>query len=196
MYRIFICFLLLFMTTASLASESNIAGDLPKIADAPGGGDFLLHSATGDIALKDFRGKVTLLYFGYTKCPDVCPTSLAIMAQALNEFGDDELKDIQGLFVSVDPGRDDYPHLAEYANYFHPNIMGITGSEKEVAKVAAQYGAQYYQVDLEGSAFGYAVNHSSVTYLITPEGELRFIFPHNTPASVLVEATRHVLTGQ
>ncbi len=196
MFRIFICFFLLFMVAASLASETNIAGDLPKIADAPEGGDFLLHSATGDVALKDFRGKVALLYFGYTKCPDVCPTSLAIMTQALNEFSDDELEDIQGLFVSVDPGRDDYSHLAEYANYFHPNIMGITGSEKEVAKVAAQYGAQYYQVDLEGSAFGYAVNHSSVTYLITPEGELRFIFPHNTPASVLVEATRHVLKGQ
>jgi len=195
MYRV-ITFFVLLLVSLSLAAAGNVAGELLEMNEAPTGGDFVLHSAKGDVDLKDFRGKVALLYFGYTKCPDVCPTSLAIMTQALNAFNEDELKQVQGLFISVDPARDDYAHLETYANYFHSNLMGITGSEEEVAQVAAQYGAQYYQVELEGSSFGYAVNHSSVIYLVTPEGVLRFVFPHNTPASVIVKAVRHVLGGQ
>lgn len=196
MFRVFILFVLLVAVPHSLAAEGSVSRDRPAIIAAPVGGDFVLHSVDGEVALKDFRGKVALLYFGYTKCPDVCPTSLAIMTQALNEFSEPELTNIQGLFISVDPARDDLVHLDEYASYFHPKLMGITGSEKEVAQVASLYGAQYYQVELKDSAFGYAVNHSSVTYLVTPDGSLRFAFPHNTPASVLVEATRYVLSDQ
>ena len=186
---------LLLLTSTLGIAEAQSSPDIPEMAAAPVGGDFTLDSADGPVSLKDFRDKVTLIYFGYTKCPDVCPTSLAILTQALNAFSDSELKKIQGLFVSVDPERDTLPHLKEYASYFHDNLKGITGSEEAVAKVAEQYGAQYYKVELEGSSFGYAVNHSSVTYLVTPDGTLRFVFPHNTPASVLVEATRHVLAG-
>ncbi|MCU7946314.1 MAG: SCO family protein, partial [Candidatus Thiodiazotropha sp. (ex Cardiolucina cf. quadrata)] len=130
-----------------------------------------------------------------TKCPDVCPTSLAFLTQALNELSDDELKTVQGVFISVDPKRDNFQVLDDYVSYFHPNLMGVTGNDIEIAKVAKLYGAQYYEVALEGSAFGYAVNHSAVTYLITPEGELRFVFPHQTPSSVILEAIQYVLAG-
>ncbi len=196
MFRFFLCSILLFTINLSLATENSTASSQTNMEAAPKGGDFVLHSARGDVSLRNFRGKVALLYFGYTKCPDVCPTSLAIMTQALNAFNEQELTKIQGLFISVDPARDDYAHLEEYASYFHSQMLGITGSEEEVAEVASQYGAQYFKVDLEDSAFGYAVNHSSVTYLVTPDGTLRYAFPHNTPASVIVEATRHVLSGQ
>ncbi|MEN8213229.1 MAG: SCO family protein, partial [Pseudomonadota bacterium] len=150
---------------------------VPGITDAPPGGDFTLHSSKGPFSLEEQRGKVVLLYFGYTRCPDICPTSLSFMTQALNELDDEELKKVLGVFVSVDPARDSFEMLDEYVAYFHPNLIGVTGSEQEVAETAALYGAQYYEVELKGSAFGYSVNHSAVIYLIAPDGELRFIFP-------------------
>jgi protein SCO1/2 len=186
----------LFLSFLAAAQEPSEQKDqVPGITEAPPGGDFSLHSSQGPFSLKDLRGKVVLLYFGYTKCPDVCPTSLAFMTQALNELDDDELKNIQGVFVSVDPKRDDFETLDDYLAYFHPNLMGVTGSDEAIAEAAALYGAQYYEVDLKGSAFGYAVNHSAVTYLISPEGELRFIFPHATDSSVILEAIRYLLAG-
>lgn len=181
----------------ALAEDQPAQKDaVPGITEAPPGGDFTLHSSKGPFLLKDNRGKVVLLYFGYTKCPDVCPTSLSFMTQALNGLDEEELKKTLGVFISVDPKRDDFELLDEYVAYFHPNLMGVTGSEKEIADAAALYGAQYYEVELEGSAFGYSVNHSSVIYLIAPDGELRFIFPHGAPSSVILEAIRHVLAGK
>ncbi len=191
--------LLLLVSLASVAGESvpqQEKSEVPAIEEAPPGGDFTLRSADGPVSLKDFRGKVVLLYFGYTKCPDVCPTSLSYLTQALNDLSAEELKRVQAIFVSVDPKRDTPEGLKEYVAYFHPNLVGVTGTEKEVAEVAALYGAQYYEVELEGSAFGYSVNHSAVTYLITPDGTLRFIFPHGTPPSVIAEAIRYVLSGK
>ncbi|WP_456412589.1 SCO family protein [Thiolapillus sp.] len=169
--------------------------ETPAVTEAPPGGDFALHSSKGVFALKDYRGKVVLLYFGYTQCPDVCPTSLSYLAQAFNELDEKELEKVVGVFVSVDPKRDTPELLDEYVDYFHPNFMGVTGGEKELAEAAARYGAQYYEVELEGSAFGYAVNHSAATYLIAPNGELRFIFPHGTSPVVISEAIRYVLEG-
>ena len=86
--------------------------------------------------------------------------------------------------------------LAQYVAYFHPNLIGVTGTQQEVAEVAQLYGAEYYEVQLEDSAFGYSVNHSAVTYLITGEGNLRFIFPHGKPPSVLIEAIRYLLAPE
>jgi len=188
--------LLFLMTSVGVTAEQVSEDSTPAIKEAPPGGDFTLQSADGPVSLKDFRGKVVLLYFGYTKCPDVCPTSLSFLTQALNELADDELKRVQGIFVSVDPKRDTPEALKQYVEYFHPSLLGVTGTADEVADVAALYGAQYYEVELEGSAFGYSVNHSAVTYLITPDGTLRFIFPHGTPPQVIVEAIRYVLSGE
>lgn len=159
----------------------------------PSGGDFVLQSASGRVATRDLRGKVILLYFGYTKCPDVCPTSLSLITQAINELTGEELQEVVSLFVSVDPKRDTPQSLAEYVSYFHDNFIGVTGSPAEVAEAAKRYGAQYYEVELKDSALGYAVNHSSATYLIDVAGELRFVFPHETPPSVLLEAVRYLL---
>ncbi len=166
----------------------GIIGDLP-------GGDFTLHSSRGKFSLSHLKGKVVLLYFGYTKCPDVCPTSLSILAQALNELGEDELESVTAVFVSVDPKRDNFQRLDEYVTYFHPKLTGVTGSDDEVAEAARRYGAQYEEVAIEGSDFGYAVNHTAKTYLISSQGDLRFIFPHQTPSFVILEAIRYLLAG-
>ncbi|MEW8525166.1 MAG: SCO family protein [Candidatus Thiodiazotropha endolucinida] len=196
MFRLSLSKLVLLVAIVSSANgQAALQDEVLDIGDMPLGGDFTLHSSQGEFSLEHLRGQVVLLFFGYTKCPDVCPTSLAFLTQALNELTDDELKSVQGVFISVDPKRDSYEVLDEYVEYFHTNLIGVTGSEKEVAAVAKLYGAQYYEVALEGSAFGYAVNHSAVTYLITPEGILRFVFPHETPPSVILEAIRHMLSG-
>ncbi|WP_456404959.1 SCO family protein [Thiolapillus sp.] len=186
---------LLWVTVLTAQEQPAATSDVPGITEAPPGGDFTLHSGDRTFSLKDHRGKVVLLYFGYTKCPDVCPTSLSYMAQGFNDLKDEELKQVVGVFVSVDPKRDTQELLDEYVEYFHPNFVGVTGAEKEIAEAAALYGAQYYEVELEGSAFGYAVNHSAATYLIAPNGEMRFIFPHNTSPEVITEAIRYILDG-
>ena len=165
-------------------------------AEVPTGGDFTLHSVNGPISTKELRGKVIMLYFGYTKCPDICPTSLSFMTQALNGLTEDELKTVVGIFVSVDPNRDTLETLKNYVGYFHKNYIGVTGTETEVAKVAELYGAKYYKVELKDSAFGYSVNHSSVTYLIDKQGKLRLIFPHETSPSIMLEGVRHLISEE
>ena len=197
MFRVFVLILLSLLVSTATAGGNGIkqADELLELVDAPPGGDFSLTSPGREFSLSQLRGKVVLLYFGYTRCPDICPTSLLYLSQALNELNEDELEGVRALFVSVDPERDTPEVLDEYSQYFHPNMMGVTGGEQEIAKAARLYGAQYYQVELKGSPFGYSVNHSAATYLVTPEGELRFIFPYATPSSVILEAIRYVIGG-
>lgn len=165
-------------------------------AEVPTGGDFTLNSVNGPISTTELRGKVILLYFGYTKCPDICPTSLSFMTQALNGLSKEELKTVVGIFVSVDPKRDTLETLDHYVDYFHENYIGVTGTDAEVAEVAKLYGAKYHAVELENSEFGYSVNHSSVTYLIDKQGKLRLIFPHETAPSIMLEGVRHLITEE
>jgi protein SCO1/2 len=162
------------------------------LASAPVGGDFVLRSAGGPVALKDRRGKVVLLYFGYTFCPDICPTSLALVAQALSGLKAEELGRVEAIFISVDPERDTVGKLKDYAAYFHPKILGVTGTPEELASVARGYGASYRKQDI-GSRGGYAVDHSSFTYLIDPKGKLAASLPHGTPAARVVEEIRRLL---
>jgi protein SCO1/2 len=197
MLKLLSIFIGLMLTVSSAASdESTHKDEILQISEDLPGGDFTLHSSQGPFSLDQFRGKLVLLYFGYTKCPDVCPTSLATLSQALNELNEEELESVQAVFISVDPKRDSFEVLDEYATYFHPNLTGITGSKEEIDEVAKRYGAKYEIVNLQGSDFGYAVNHSAETYLITTEGKLRYVFPHETPSFVILEAIRYLLDNQ
>lgn len=117
------------------------------------------------------------------------------MTAALNELDKAELAGVQPIFISVDPRRDTPERIGEYLEYFHPAYLGLTGTQEEIAAVSKLYGAKYYQVELEGSAFGYAVNHSAAVYLIDQDGTLRFVFPHQTPPSTMLEAMRYLLAG-
>ncbi|RLW68222.1 MAG: cytochrome oxidase assembly protein [gamma proteobacterium symbiont of Stewartia floridana] len=194
MFRNFLFFMVLSVSVSSIQSVESVARD--RVLDLRGeqlGGDFTLRSSRGEFSLEQLRGKVVVLFFGYTKCPDVCPSSLALLSQALNELNEEELQQVQGVFISVDPKRDTFQALDDYVSYFHPNLIGVTGSESEVAKVAKLYGAQYVEVKLEASAFAYAVDHSATTYLISPQGELRFLLPHQTPSVMMLEAIRYLL---
>ena len=165
-----------------------------QLAKAPQGGDFILQGFNGPVALKDYRGKAVLVYFGYTFCPDVCPTSLSLMAQALSSMEPAERERVQGIFVSVDPDRDTPEHLNVYAPYFHPGIIGLTGSAEQLTVVASQYGASYMKQKPNADGL-YAVDHSSITYVIDPNGKLVARLPHASTPQQIVAAVRPLLAA-
>ncbi len=137
--------------------------------------DFTLQSASGPVSPSDFRGKVTVLFFGYTFCPDVCPTTLADLAGAMRILGD-EADEVQVVFVSVDPDRDTPERLAEYVGSFDPRFVGVTGNEDEVAAVAAVYGI-FYEKHEGTPASGYLIDHTASAMVIDREGRLKLVLP-------------------
>jgi protein SCO1 len=192
-----VSWLLLILLGGSAFAEQTEAtkNELKPLSGALTGGDFTLQSIDGPVSTTAFRGKLILLYFGYTQCPDVCPTSFSLMAQTLNELNEEELSHIVGIFVSVDPKRDSVERLAEYVNYFHSSFIGVTGSPDEISAAAKGYGVQYSFTDASDSAMGYIVNHSAAVYLIDQEGVLRFAFPHETPPQTMLGAIRMLFDG-
>lgn len=164
---------------------------LPR-AEAPAGGDFTLQSAAGPVALHDYRGKLVLVYFGYTYCPDICPTSLAATAEGLRQLSADEQAKVAMLFVSLDPKRDTPAHLQDYVRFFHPDLVGVTGSPDEIAGIARRYGVVYAVQKVEGDA-GYVVDHSTDTYVVGGDGRLLGRIAHATPPDQVVAAIRRYL---
>jgi protein SCO1/2 len=177
-------------------ADQSLEGQEPiALKEAPKGGDFTLQGPAGALSLADYRGQVILLYFGYTWCPDICPTNLSLFSQVLNELTEAELAQVQPIFVSVDPRRDSIERLKEYTEYFHPRLVGITGSESEVARAASLYGVSYRLVNPETEE-NYAVDHSADTYLIGPQGQLEDTLPHGSSPETLLEKVRALLSGE
>jgi protein SCO1/2 len=160
------------------------------------GGDFTLTSAQGPVSLSDFRGKVSVIYIGYASCPDVCPTALAVLTQSLKQLDAEDREQVQGIFISVDPERDTPEKLAEYAAFFSPRIIGVTGSQDQIDQVVRQYGAFYRKVEMKDSAMGYAVDHSSRLYLIDREGRLVQTLLHNSSPQELTQGLQTLLATQ
>jgi protein SCO1/2 len=140
---------------------------------APG---IALPTSTGErIALTDFEDKLVVVYFGYTFCPDVCPTTLSTLKKAVDKIGG-PAEDIQVVMVSVDPARDTPEVLDQYLTYFDPSFVGMTGTEEEIASVATVYGV-YFQAR-EGSVdTGYLVDHSAHLMVIDRDGYLKLVLP-------------------
>lgn len=133
--------------------------------------DFTLDSYNGAVHLHDFEGKLVLLFFGYTSCPDVCPLTLQKLAAMLAQLTEEERKQVQVLFISVDPERDTTKTLRDYTKYFDESIIGLTGSEEQIAHVAHLYAADYKKVAAtEGQgadpASSYTMDHTSSVYVI------------------------------
>lgn len=176
-------------------SPENTAHHEPlNLAQPPKGGDFTLRSAEGSVSLTDFRGKVVLVYFGYTWCPDICPLNLSYLTLALDSLGPEERERVQVLFVSVDPERDTPERLREYTAYFAPDILGLTGTPQQLASTAALYGAAYRRGEEGSSAMGYSVDHSAFTYLLDTTGNLKQTLDHATPPERIAAAIRSQLT--
>lgn len=122
--------------------------------------------------LDDFRGKVVVLFFGFTHCPDVCPTTLAEFNAVLGQIGDEAAQRVQVLFVTVDPERDTPEVLSSYVTAFNPGFLGLTGTPEQIADVAREFRIIYKKV--EGSRPGnYSVDHSAGTYIFDTQGRLR-----------------------
>jgi len=152
---------------------------------------FSLETVDGPIKLEDFKGKVVALYFGYMYCPDVCPTSLSRLSEALNTLSDEEQKDFLGIFVSVDPKRDSLEHLKGYASYFHKNFIGATiDDEKYLHELTERYGGYFRKVKLEGSKMGYSVNHTSDIFLFDKSGNYSSKIPHMAKQEDMISALR------
>ena len=165
---------------------------LPKAAMAAGG-DFTLESASGPVSLKDYRGKLVLVYFGYTFCPDICPTSLASTAEGLKQLKPEEAARVAMIFISVDPERDTPPRLKEYAEFFHPSLVGVTGTPENLAEIAKRYGVFYAMQKVETAGGGYVVDHSADTYVVGPDGQLVGKIAHATPPDrVVAEIRKHL----
>ena len=154
---------------------------------------FTLDSPEGALSLKDLRGNVVLIFFGFTSCPDVCPISLVTISHAFSYLTDDELKRSRTLFISLDPERDTMERLKKYTGYFHPNIVGVTGTMKELSMVSDIYGVKFENKETPDSALGYLIYHSAKIFIIGTQGELRITFPHNIDAKLLVQQIRSLL---
>lgn len=132
--------------------------------------NFEVSSANGLLTNDSFKGKNLAIYFGYTFCPDVCPTSLSSLAQALNEFDEKRANNLQGLFISVDPERDTLPNLDEYSKYFHKNFQGATSTKENIDDITKRFGTFYEKVYLKNSQMEYSVSHTSYIYIFDKEG--------------------------
>jgi protein SCO1/2 len=143
-------------------------------------------------SLADFRGKLIVLFFGYTHCPDVCPTTLADVARALAELGPDQAARVQVLFVSVDPERDTPAMLKAYVPYFHPAFLGLHGSPEEVAAAAKEFRIVYRR-HVEAGASGYLVDHTAGSYVLDGKGRLRLFLPFAQPAPDIAHDLRLLL---
>jgi cytochrome oxidase Cu insertion factor (SCO1/SenC/PrrC family) len=144
------------------------------------GGPFTLTDQTGKrVTDRDFRGKFMLVFFGFTNCPDVCPTALQVMAAALDKLGPNAER-ITPVFVSVDPEHDTPAMLAAYVASFHPRLVGLTGSQAEIDAVAKEYRVYVKKVPDPKSSAGYTMDHSSIIYVMGPDGSYRAHFTHAT----------------
>lgn len=157
--------------------------------------DFALTRANGDaFQLSAHRGNLVLLFFGYTSCPDVCPTTLAELNLALEELKPEDAEQIKVVFVTVDPARDTPERIQEYVDHFNANFVGLSGTESELAQVWNGYGI-FRQV-AEGSsasAAGYLVDHTARVTLIDRGGNLRISFPYDAPVEDIVHDLKLML---
>ena len=160
-----------------------------SVVEGKFGGDFTLYQGEKPVSLSDFEGKLVVMYFGFASCPDVCPTTLTVIASALRQLSPQELEQVQPVFISIDPERDQGEKLDAYATYFHPGFIGITGTPEEVQKVANQYGGFFIKVESE-SALEYQVEHTSKTYIISKDGQFVSILPHDMTGDVVLSAIR------
>lgn len=165
---------------------------LPKAALVEGG-DFTLQSAGGPVSLHDYRGKLVLLYFGYTFCPDICPTSLAATSEGLKQLSAAEQARVAMIFVSVDPRRDTPERLKEYVEFFHPSLVGVTGQPDEIAAIAKRYGVFYAEQKVETAGGGYVVDHSADTLVVGADGRVVGKIAHATPPDQVVAVLRKYL---
>jgi len=157
------------------------------------GGTFTLVAQDGaTVTEKSFPGEYLLVFFGYTFCPDVCPTTLAEVSRTLDLLGDDAGR-VRPLFITVDPARDTPQVLADYVGHFHPRILGLSGTPEQTAAVAKAYRVYYAKAPGSADDDSYLMDHSALLYFMAPDGRYITAFSHQTPPEEMAKAIRRSL---
>jgi protein SCO1/2 len=179
--------LLLFM--ASCQSPHEFAGaELSAPHPAP---DIELESADGPVSLHDLKGKYTFVYFGYTFCPDICPTTLATLKNVKENLGENA-SEIEVVMITVDPERDDAESLANYVGYFDSSFIGLSGEQEIIDEIGEPFGLFYEKH--EGSvATGYLIDHTARTYLLDRDSNTIVAYPHGASAEDIAEDLEHLI---
>lgn len=190
-------FLALLTLALALAGCGTSNPEAPPLQGATMGGPFTLQGSNGrPVSDRDFAGKYRIVYFGFSYCPDVCPTDLQVVGAGLRQFEQSapaRAARVQPLFISVDPGRDTPDVLRQYVAAFHPRLIGLTGSEADIARVARAYGVYYSREEPAQPGGPYLVNHSRMIVLYGPQGEPVAILPHDKgPAGLAADLERWV----
>lgn len=169
------------------------SGAQKSVGQALVGGPFTLTDHTGKrVSDADFRGRNMLLFFGFTYCPDVCPTALQVMAATMDKLGA-KADRVVPLFITVDPERDTAELLAQYVATFHPKLLGLTGTREEIDTVLKAYRVYAQRVEDPKSTAGYTMNHSTIVYLMGPDGQYRTHFTHATSVDAMYERLSKLL---
>ncbi len=162
--------LVLLVVAGGLAWYQQLTGE----PDGPRGGPVELASTAGPFSLSQLdEDQLAVLFFGYTYCPDVCPMSMAVMRQVMQGLDEAQRRRVVPVMISVDPERDTLERLAQYVGFFGEDFIGATGSEAQLAELAARYGVVYRRVETPESAMPYTVDHSSSLYLVDRQGRIR-----------------------
>lgn len=173
--------------------RDRLFSGLPSAGKALVGGPFSLIDHNGRaITDKDFRGRYMLVYFGFTYCPDVCPSGLQVIAAALQKLGS-KAERIVPVFITIDPERDTPEQLREYVKSFDPRLVGLTGTPHDVDAAAKAYRVYYKKVQDEKSTAGYTFDHTSIIYLMDPQGAYVTHFTHATSVDALADRLAKVL---
>lgn len=158
------------------------------------GGPFTLIDHEGHTRTQaDFKGKILLVYFGYSFCPDICPSALYNISQALEKLGS-KAKEIQPLFITIDPQRDTVQHLARYRENYHPSFIMLTGSEQQIQDVMKAYKVHGAKVKPDGTTTEYLMDHTSIIYIMDRQGRFIAHFNHLTPPKELKGALTKILS--
>lgn len=193
LFRVFFLGLILTACSPQAPVQSPFYGT--DITGADWGQDFSLTDAAGRRrSLADFRGKVVLMFFGYTHCPDVCPTTLAELASVLKQLGPAADK-VQVVFITLDPARDTAAVLRQYVPAFNPSFIGLTGSEAEIAKVAQTFKV-FYQKQKSSDGKTYTLDHSANTFAFDPAGRLRLLFGFASDQKKMVSDINNLIAGK
>lgn len=173
-----------FLAYAQLTPSQTIREDIRPFSLTNHHGEHVTHG--------DFAGKYMLIFFGYSFCPDVCPTELGKMSVALDllEKEGRNIDNLQPIFITIDPARDTVAQMSDYVSLFHPKLIGLTGSEEEIAKVAKTYQVYYKKSDPNDTSDGYLMDHMSLTFLMDDSANRIHMFSSRETPEELAEALK------
>ncbi len=181
------CLLVIFLFVAVSCSEEPL-----DVYDSIGG-DFVLHDQFGDeYKLSEHHGKIRILFFGFTHCPEICPTTLGEVSEVWGQLDTAQQQQVEILFLSVDPERDSQELLKNYLESFDLPVLGLRGTDQQMGDITARYAAFYERVELD-SALNYTIDHSSQTFVIDRQGRIRGWVAYDQPPSALLAMINRLL---